>query len=78
MGAGTLVDANVLLDVITEDPMWAGWSATALGAEAGPLWINPIIYAEVSVRFSQIEDLEDALPKVSAQSRGVKVDPELS
>jgi predicted nucleic acid-binding protein len=64
VGAVTLVDANVLLDVLTEDPVWLGWSAAALGeaAEAGPLWINPIVYAEVSVRFSRIEELEIALP----------------
>lgn len=65
MTAGVLIDTNVLLDVLTEDPTWFEWSALALeeAAEAGPLWINPLIYAEVSVRFSRIEDLEDALPK---------------
>ncbi len=64
MTSGTLVDTNVLLDVITEDPVWLDWSTEMLvaAAEAGPLWINPLIYAEVSVRFSRIEDLEDALP----------------
>ena len=64
MGAATLVDSNVLLDVLTEDPVWLGWSTAALveAAESGPLWINPIIYAEVSVRFSRIEELEAALP----------------
>ncbi len=61
---GTLVDSNVLLDVVTEDRNWLAWSLNALAdaAESGPLWINPIIYAEVSVRFSRIEDLEEALP----------------
>jgi len=61
---GTLVDSNVLLDVLTEDSTWADWSAHALirAAEAGPLFINPIIFGEVSVRFSRIEDLDDALP----------------
>lgn len=60
----TLVDANVLLDVITEDPTWSEWSAGALerAADTGPLVINRIIYAEVSVRFSSVEDLDDALP----------------
>lgn len=64
MAGGTLVDSNVLLDVLTEDEIWHGWSSDALAhaAEAGPLYINPIIYAEVSVRFSRIEDLEVALP----------------
>ncbi len=63
-GLGTLVDANVLLDVLTEDPTWLAWSLESLAAaaERGPLHINPIIYAEVSVRFSNVEDLDDALP----------------
>ncbi|HWI05707.1 MAG TPA: hypothetical protein VNT52_18010, partial [Acidimicrobiales bacterium] len=40
------------------------WSSSALAraADDGPLFINPIIYAEVSVRFSRIEDVEEALP----------------
>jgi predicted nucleic acid-binding protein len=64
VGLGTLIDANVLLDVLTEDDVWLTWShdALAAAAEKGPLLINPIIYAEVSTRFSRIEDLEDALP----------------
>lgn len=64
MSPGTLVDTNILLDVLTEDPVWSAWSTAALAAAAdsGPLWINPIIYAEVSVRFSRIEDLEEVLP----------------
>ncbi len=64
MASGTLVDTNVLLDVLTEDPVWLDWATEMLvaAAEAGPLWINPVIYAEVSVRFTRIEDLEDALP----------------
>ncbi len=64
MAAGTLVDSNVLLDLFTNDPVWAEWSAAALAdaAETGPLYINPIVYAEISIRFSRVEDLEDALP----------------
>jgi predicted nucleic acid-binding protein len=64
MAAGTLVDSNVLLDILTEDPRWEDWSTNALAdaAEAGPLYINPIVYSEVSIRFSTVEALEDALP----------------
>jgi len=64
MAHGTLVDSNVLLDVMTEDPLWLDWSSSALveAAEAGPLFINPVVFAEVSVRFTHIEDLDDALP----------------
>ncbi len=60
----TLVDANVILDILTQDPVWFDWSAAALtaAAERGPLVIDPIVYAEVSVRFSNIEDLDEALP----------------
>jgi predicted nucleic acid-binding protein len=60
-----LVDSNVLLDLLTEDKQWFGWSSEALeeSAESGRLVINPVIYAEVSVRFSRIEDVEEALPK---------------
>lgn len=64
MPTGTLVDSNVLLDVFTEDPAWVEWSARSLAAaaESGPLYVNPIVFAEVSVRFSRVEDLDDAMP----------------
>ena len=64
MAEGTRIDSNVLLDVLTEDPNWSNWSADSLAeaAEAGPLFINPIIFSEVSVRFSSVEALDDALP----------------
>jgi predicted nucleic acid-binding protein len=64
MTGGTLVDSNVLLDILTEDPVWEGWSTDALAnaAETGPLYINPIVYAEISIRFTTVEALEDALP----------------
>ncbi|PZU45420.1 MAG: DNA-binding protein [Microbacterium sp.] len=60
----TLVDANVLLDVLTEDAQWATWSAEALAdaARDGELLINPIIYAEVSVRFDSLDNLDAAIP----------------
>jgi predicted nucleic acid-binding protein len=59
-----LVDSNVLLDVLTEDAEWFGWSAGALEeqAENAVLAINPIIYAEVSIRFERIEELEETFP----------------
>ena len=61
----TLVDSNVLLDIFTEDDEWLDWSSTALErcADAGRLLINPIVYAEVSLRFESIEELDDALPR---------------
>lgn len=64
MPDGTLVDSNVLLDILTEDPVWGDWSTDALAdaAEAGPLFINPIVYSEVSIRFTTVEALEEAVP----------------
>lgn len=58
-----LVDANVLLDVLTDDPQWYEWSAARLDACAAKsqLCINPIVYAEVSVGFDRIEQLDEAL-----------------
>lgn len=59
----TLVDTNVLLDLATEDPNWLDWSASQLeqAADGGGVAINPIIYAELSVHYTGIEDLERAL-----------------
>lgn len=59
-----LVDSNVLLDVLTNDRDWFGWSADALVrlADRDVLAINPIIYSEISIGFERIEDLDDALP----------------
>lgn len=60
----TLVDSNVLLDIATEDPQWSGWSEEALvdAADMGQLAINSIVYAEVSIGFPTIEELDDAIP----------------
>lgn len=56
-----LVDTNVLLDLVTDDPNWADWSAAQLEAASlnGPLLINDTIYAELSVRYQRIEALDD-------------------
>jgi predicted nucleic acid-binding protein len=63
--SAVLVDTNILLDVMTEDKVWLGWSSAALeeAADNSRLVINAIIYSEVSIRFTRIEDLEEALPQ---------------
>jgi len=60
---GTLVDSNVLIDLLTEDEKWLDWSAASLEecADEGALFINPIIYAEISPLFDSIEAMDDAL-----------------
>ncbi len=59
-----LVDSNVLLDVAWADPRWSSWSSTALAsiADQAALIINPLIYAEVSIRYATLEAAESALP----------------
>ncbi len=56
----TLVDTNVLLDLVINDARWADWSIAQLDAAAlrGSVAINDIIYAELSVRFAAIEPLD--------------------
>ena len=58
-----LVDTNVLLDVFTDDPQWRPWSEIALSEAigAGPIGINPIIYAEASLAFEAVEALDRQL-----------------
>jgi len=59
-----LVDSNILLDILTDDPRWADWSAQQIQdlADQASLVINPLIYAEVSVGFERNEEVEEALP----------------
>ena len=60
----TLVDSNVILDVVLDDDEWGDWSASHLAAAAheGRLVINPLIYAEVSCGFESIEELDESVP----------------
>ena len=59
-----LVDSNVILDVTQADPVWADWSALAIesAGRSATLVINPVIYAEVSIGYDNVEDLQLALP----------------
>ncbi|MBB5519743.1 type II toxin-antitoxin system VapC family toxin [Amphiplicatus metriothermophilus] len=71
--SAVLVDSNVLLDVFTEDAAWFEWSSKALekAADESRLVINAVIYAEASIRFSRIEDFEDALPRSAVEREAV-------
>jgi len=55
-----LVDTNVLLDVVQDDPDWGDWSQQQLEAASlrGPLAINAVIFAELSLAYERIEDLD--------------------
>jgi len=67
---GVLVDSCVLLDLLTDDPKWANWSESILGKynQRNTLFINSIIYTEVSIGFNRIEEVESAVEGI-----GVKV-----
>jgi predicted nucleic acid-binding protein len=62
-----LVDSNVILDLATVDSVWAQWSSETLArlVDEAVLVINPLIYAEISVRYESVEELEGALPMES-------------
>ena len=58
-----LVDTNILIDVLEDDPEWADWSIAQLRAQSKvhPLTINPVIYAELALTFSKVETLNKAI-----------------
>lgn len=58
-----LVDSNVILDIFTQDKKWYEWSSLTVEhwANLTTLAINPIIYTEVSIRFTSIEELNESL-----------------
>ena len=59
-----IVDSCVFLDIFTRDAHWFDWSSQALAeaANEGTIVMNSVIYAEISIRFDRIEDLEMLLP----------------
>lgn len=68
-----LVDTNVLLDVATRDSNWAEWSLQAIEQEAvrGPLYINVIVYAELSARYASVEAVDSFVAQIGVQIIGI-------
>jgi predicted nucleic acid-binding protein len=68
-----MIDSNVLLDLMTRDARWSAWSADAVESAANRfrLVINTIIFAEISVHYSRIEDVEAALPKALIEREAI-------
>ncbi len=68
-----LVDTNVLVDVLQDDPQWADWSIGQLRAQAAlhELAINPVIYAELSVSFATIEALDGVVATLALRMQAI-------
>ncbi len=60
---GILVDSNVLLDILVEDPDWFEWSAASVAEADAVLGINALVYAEVSMGFSSASEVDEVLPE---------------
>lgn len=65
----TLVDTNILFDVLTEAPIWADWSQAQLdrAASNGRIVVNDVVYAELSIRYSSSEDVSMALTEMEIE-----------
>lgn len=68
-----LVDSSVVLDVLTDDGEWADWAQSTLESHGreGALFINPVVYAEVSIGYQRIEELDRALDACGLVARPV-------
>ena len=68
-----LVDTNVLVDVLQDDPQWGDWSIAQLRAQAKlhALVVNPVIYAEMSLSFSTLEALDDVVLTMELELREI-------
>ena len=69
----TLVDTNVLLDVLTDDPVWYAWSSAQIDAVAvrGSISINDIVYAELAVRFESLDELDGFVARAALTHRPI-------
>lgn len=67
---GIFIDSCVLLDLFTNDPQWANWSERMLDkfSQTNTLYINTIVYTEISIGFAKIEVLDAAINEL-----GIKV-----
>ncbi len=63
---GVLIDSCILLDLFTDNPVWADWSESILNkySQTNTLYINSIIYTEISIDFNKIEEIDQAILKL--------------
>ena len=67
---GVLVDSCILLDLFTDDLTWGDWSGKILEkySQTNTLYINSIVYTEISIGFKNIEEIDAVLEQM-----GIKV-----
>ena len=67
---GVFVDSCVLLDLFTNNPSWVEWSESILEkySQTNTLYINSIVYTEISIGFNKVEEVEKAISQL-----GIKV-----
>jgi len=70
---GVLIDSCVILDVFEEDSQWVDWSESILNRYGNTynMYINPLIYSEVSIGFKRIEEVEEAITRCGFQMRQI-------
>ena len=58
-----LVDSNVIIDVLGNDPQWADWSIQQLRQQSRvhELLVNPIVYSELSLNFNNVDQLDKVI-----------------
>ncbi len=62
-----LVDTNVITDVLYGDPVWETWSDAQINRWQADLWINPIIYAELSYRATSTAEVDQVVTSLGLQ-----------
>jgi predicted nucleic acid-binding protein len=67
---GIFIDSCILLDLFTDDPHWGDWSGEILEkySQTNTLYINSIVYTEISIGFKKIEEVDSAIEEI-----GIKV-----
>lgn len=64
-----LIDTNVVIDIVGEDPVWRDWSECALADAllSAPTIVNPVVYAELAARYDRVEDIDGLLRRLGLQ-----------
>lgn len=72
---GIFVDSCILLDLFTDDPKWGDWSNEILEkySQTNTLYINSIVYTEISIGFEKIEDVDSVIEQMGISIGNTRV-----